>query len=149
MLYESMSLKKKNQMGMDPIKSPPPDPFNTGRRKTPESLIGFHACELGTELELLPYNSFHHHVSYILTCVDLLQLKSFHFCSIMNSMIFDFNLICLRVIGGIFAQVYCTLVVAIYHILILFQTQFFEKSLYPYHIFSSFDGSYILSLRCR
>ena len=41
------------------------------------SLVGSHASELGTELQLLPLNNFRHHVSCILTCVDLLQLESF------------------------------------------------------------------------
>ena len=76
MFYESMSLKK-NQMGMDPIKSPSPDPFNIKRRKTLESLTGFHAYKLGTELQLLLWNDFCHHVGCILVCVDLLQLKHF------------------------------------------------------------------------
>ena len=57
----------------------------------PESLTGFHACELGTELQLLFWNDFCHHVDCILLCVNFLQLKVFHLCSIMNPMIFDFN----------------------------------------------------------
>ena len=135
-------------MGMDPIKSPPPDPFNIGMRKSPESLIGFHACELGTELQILLWNDFCHHVGCILVYVNLLQLEAFHFCSITNLVISDFNMLCPRVIGGILAQVYCNLTTAIYHILILFHTQFLEKSLHPQYLFASFCGSYIFSFNC-
>ena len=91
MFHESMSLKK-NQMGMDSIKSPPPDPFNIGRRKSLESLTRFHANELGTELQLLLWNYFCHHGGYILICVNLLQLEAFHFYNITNPVIS--NLIC-------------------------------------------------------
>ena len=87
-------------MGMDPIKSPPPDPFNTGRRKSPESLTGFHASELGIELQLLLWNEFCHHVVCILVCVNLIQLETFHFCSITNLVVSNFNMICSGVTGG-------------------------------------------------
>ena len=97
MFHESMSLKK-NQMGMDPIKSPPPNPFNIRRRKSPESLTGFHAKELGTKLQLLLWNDFCHHGGRILVCVNLLQLEVFHFYSITNPMISNFFMPCPGVI---------------------------------------------------
>ena len=106
-------------MGMDPIKSPLPNPFNTERRKSPESLTGFHACELGTELQLLFWNDFCHHADCILVCVNFPQLKAFHFYSITIPVISNFDILCPGVIGGILTQVYCTLTVVIYHILIL------------------------------
>ena len=151
MYHEIMSLKK-NQMGMDPIKSPPSNPFNTGRRKSPESLTRFHIREFGTEPQLLLWNNFCHHVGCILVCVNLLQLEAFHFFSITNLMIYDFNMLYPGVIGGILAQVaqvYCTLTIAIYHIPILFHTQFLEISLDPQYLFASFNGSYILNFSCR
>ena len=123
---------RQSHMGMDPNKSPPPDPCQNGRRKTHKPLAGFHASEHRTKLHLLLWNDFCHHVSCILVCVNLLQLESFLFCSITNPVISDFNMFCSRVICGILAQVYCTLTVAIYHILILLHTQFFEECLYPY-----------------
>ena len=101
-------------MGMDPNKSPPPDPCQNGRRKTHKPLAGFHASEHRTKLHLLLWNDFCHHVSCILVCVNLLQLESFLFCSITNPVISDFNMFCSRVICGILAQVYCTLTVAIF-----------------------------------
>ena len=112
------------------------------------SLVGSHASELGIELQLLPWNNFCHHVNCILTCEDLLQLESFQFYSIMNLMISDFNMLCLGVIGSILVQVYCTLTITIYHILILFQTQFLGKSLHPQYPFANFSGSYIFSFSC-
>ena len=147
MFHESMPLKKKSN-GDGSIKSPPPDPFNIGMRKLPESLIGFHDCELGTELLLLLWNDFFHHVGCILVYVNLLQLEAFHFYSITNPVISDFNMLCPRVIGGILAQVYCNLTIAIYHILILFHTQFLQKSLHPQYLFASFSGSYIFNCNC-
>ena len=123
---------RQGHMGMDPNKSPPPDPCQNGRRKTHKPLAGFHASEHRTKLHLLLWNDFCHHVSCILACVNLLQLESFLFCSITNPVISDFNMFCSRVICGILAQVYCTLTVSIYHILILLHTQFFEECLYPY-----------------
>ena len=123
---------RQGHMGMDPNKSPPPDPCQNGRRKTQKPLAGFHASEHRTKLHLLLWNDFCHHVSCILVCVNLLQLESFLLCSITNPVISDFNMFCSRVICGILAQVYCTLTVAIYHILILLHTQFFEECLYPY-----------------
>ena len=94
---------------MDPNKSPPPDPCQNGRRKTHKPLAGFHASEHRTKLHLLLWNDFCHHVSCILVYVNLLQLESFLFCSITNPVISDFNMFCSRVICGILAQVYCTL----------------------------------------
>ena len=96
-------LKKKSN-GMNPIKTSPPNPFNTGMRKSPESLTGFHTYELGIELQLLLWNDFCHHVGCILVYVNLLQLEVFHFYSITNPVISDFNMLCSGVIGGILAQ---------------------------------------------
>ena len=80
---------RQGHMGMDPNKSPPPDPCQNGRRKTHKPLAGFHASEHRTKLHLLLWNDFCHHVSCILVCVNLLQLESFLFCSITNPVLGD------------------------------------------------------------
>ena len=74
MFHESMSLKK-NQMGMDPIKSPPRDPFNTIMMKSLESLTGFHAwVGAWNKTPLLLSNDFCHYVGWILLSFSLAYL---------------------------------------------------------------------------
>ena len=60
---------RQGHMGMDPNKSPPPDPCQNGRRKTQKPLAGFHASEHRTKLHLLLWNDFCHHVSCINSCL--------------------------------------------------------------------------------
>ena len=135
--------------GCGPHQISPSKPMHTTEgRSHLGSLVGSHANKLGTELQLLPWNNFRHLINCILTCVNLLQLEAFHFCSITNPVISDFNMLFPLVISGILAQVYCTLTITLYHLLFLFQTRFLEKILHPQYIFVSFSGRYIFSFSC-